>query len=42
MGVSGRFIMSDVKLQIVDSETEAATSVAVDIFGFYQSEKKSY
>tara|TARA_B100000242_G_C43043160_1_gene486771 strand:- start:46 stop:1176 length:1131 start_codon:yes stop_codon:yes gene_type:complete len=42
MGVSGRFLMSDVKLQTLDSETEAANSVAVDIFGYYQSEKNSY
>ena len=42
MGVSGRFLMSDVKLQTLDSETEAANSVAVDIFGSYQSEKNSF
>ena len=42
MGVSGRFLMSDVKLQTFDSETEAASSVAVDISGFYQSDLKSY
>ena len=42
MSVSGRFLMSDVKLQTLDSETEAATSVAVDISGYYQSDLKSY
>ena len=42
MGVSGRFLMSDVKLQTLDSETEAANSVAVDIYGYYQSEKNSF
>ena len=42
MGISGRFLMSDVKLQTLDSETEAATSVSVDISGFYQSDIKSY
>ena len=42
MGITGRFLMSDVKLQTLDSETEAATSVAVDISGFYQSEVNSY
>ena len=42
MGITGRFLMSDVKLQTLDSETEAATSVAVDISGFYQSDIKSY
>ena len=35
MGVSGRFLLSDVKLQTLDNETEAASSIAVDIFGFY-------
>ena len=42
MSVSGRFLMSDVKLQTLDSETEAATSVAVDISGYYQSDLESY
>ena len=42
MSVSGRFLMSDVKLQTLDSETEAATSVAVDISGYYQSDLNSY
>ena len=42
MGISGRFLMSDVKLQTLDSETEAATSVAVDISGYFQSDVKSY
>ena len=42
MGITGRFLMSDVKLQTLDSETEAATSVAVDISGFYQSDVSSY
>jgi len=42
MGITGRFLMSDVKLQTLDSETEAATSVAVDISGFYQSNVSSY
>ena len=42
MSVSGRFLISDVKLQTLDSETEAATSVAVDISGYYQSDLESY
>ena len=42
MGITGRFLMSDVKLQTLDSETEAASSVAVDISGFYESDSRSY
>ena len=42
LAVSGRFLLSDVKLQTLDSETEAASSVAVDISGFYESDSRSY
>ena len=42
LSVGGRFLLSDVKLQTLDSETEAASSVAVDISGFFQSDNKSY
>ena len=42
MSVAGRFLLSDVKLQTVDSETEAASSLAVDISGFYESDIQSY
>ena len=42
MSVAGRFLLSDVKLQTLDSETEAASSVAVDISGFYESDINSY
>ena len=42
LSVGGRFLLSDVKLQTLDSETEAASSVAVDISGFFQSDIKSY
>ena len=42
LSVGGRFLLSDVKLQTLDSETEAANSVAVDISGFFQSDIKSY
>lgn len=42
MGVTGRFLMSDVKLQSVDSNSDSASSFAVDISGFYQSEEKNY
>jgi len=40
MAVTGRFLMSDVKLQSVDSNSDSASSFAVDISGFYQSEEK--
>ena len=42
MAVTGRFLMSDVKLQSVDSNSDSASSFAVDISGFYQSEEKNY
>ena len=42
LSVGGRFLLSDVKLQILDSETEAASSVAVDISGFFESDITSY
>ena len=40
--VGGRFLLSDVKLQTLDSETEAASSFAVDISGFFESDINSY
>jgi len=42
MAVSGRFLMSDVKLQSVDSDSDSASSFAVDISGFYQSDEQAY
>ena len=42
LSVAGRFLLSDVKLQTFDSETEAASSFAVDISGYFQSDTKSY
>ena len=42
LSVGGRFLLSDVKLQTLDSETEAASSVAVDISGFFESDINSY
>ena len=42
MGVTGRFLMSDVKLQSVSSDSSSANSFAVDISGFYQSEERAY
>ena len=38
LGITGRFLLSDVKLQSFDTESQAATSVAVDISGFFQSD----
>ena len=37
LGITGRFLLSDIKLQSFDSDTELASSIAVDISGFYQS-----
>ena len=42
MGVTGRFLMSDVKLQSVDSDSSSANSFAVDISGFFQSDERAY
>ena len=37
LGITGRFLLSDVKLVSFSGETEVATSFAVDISGFFQS-----
>ena len=42
IGVTGRYLMSDVKLQSVDSDSSSASSFAVDISGFYQSDERAY
>jgi len=42
MAVTGRFLMSDVKLQSVDSDSDSASSFAVDISGFYQSDEQAF
>ena len=42
LAVTGRYLMSDVKLQSVNSDSESASSFAVDISGFYQSNEKDY
>ena len=42
LAVTGRYLMSDVKLQSVDSDSDSASSFAVDISGFYQSQQKTY
>jgi hypothetical protein len=42
LGITGRFLLSDVKLQTFDAESQASTSVAVDISGFFQSDIISF
>jgi hypothetical protein len=42
MGVAGRYIRSDLKLQTAVADASAASSVAVDIAGYYQSEEIPY
>ena len=42
MGVSLRYLRSDLKIQAVDETAEAASSYAVDISGYYQGEEQSY
>ncbi len=42
MAVGLRYLRSDLKIQALDNSAEAASSVAVDISGFYQSEEEAY
>ena len=42
MGVSLRYLRSDLKIQVVDPTAEAASSFAVDISAYYQGEEQSY
>ncbi len=42
LAVTARFLMSDVKLQSVDSDSDSASSFAVDISGFFQSDEIAY
>ena len=42
MGVTGRYIRSDLKLQTSIEDANAASSFAVDISGYYQSEEVAY
>ena len=42
MAVGLRYIRSDLKIQAIDGDAKAASSVAVDISGFYQSEENAY
>ena len=42
MAVGLRYIRSDLKIQALDDTANAASSVAVDVGGYYQSEEESY
>ena len=42
MAVAGRYLRSDLKLQIDDDDASAGSSFAVDIAGYYQSEEIPY
>lgn len=42
MGVAGRYIRSDLKLQTAVEDASAASSFAVDVAGYYQSEEIPY
>lgn len=42
MGITGRYLRSDLKLQVADEDASAASSFAVDISGYYQSEEVAY
>lgn len=42
MAVAGRYLRSDLKLQIGDDDATAGTTFAVDIAGYYQSEEIRY
>lgn len=39
MSVTGRYLRSDLKLQVADEDASAGSSFAVDIAGYYQSEE---
>lgn len=39
MAVAGRYLRSDLKLQVADDDASAGSSFAVDIAGYYQSEE---
>ncbi len=42
MAVAGRYLRSDLKIQASNEDASAASSFAVDIAGFYQSEEIAY
>jgi hypothetical protein len=42
MAVAGRYLRSDLKLQVADEDATAGSSFAVDVAGYYQSEEEAY
>ncbi len=42
MAVSGRYLSSDLKIQASNEDASAASSFAIDVAGFYQSEEIGY
>ncbi|MBX2826982.1 MAG: type IX secretion system outer membrane channel protein PorV [Flavobacteriaceae bacterium] len=42
MAIAGRYIRSDLKLQTANEDASAASSFAVDVAGYYQSEEIAY
>ena len=42
MAVTGRYLTSDLKISYVDPDAGSASSFAVDISGYYQSEENAY
>ncbi len=42
MGITGRYLRSDLKIQASNEDASAASSFAVDVSGFYQSEEIAY
>ncbi|MBV1888173.1 MAG: type IX secretion system outer membrane channel protein PorV [Urechidicola sp.] len=42
MGVALRYLRSDLKINVIDPDAQAAGSLGVDISGFYQSEEEAY
>lgn len=42
MGITGRYLNSDLKIQASNEDASAASSFAVDISGYYQSEEVAY
>ncbi len=42
MAVSGRYLSSDLKIQASNEDASAATSFAIDVAGYYQSEEIGY
>ncbi len=42
MGIAGRYIRSDLKLQTGNEDASAASSFSVDVAGYYQSEQEAF